>query len=162
LHAVVTQQNPVALIRLYSPDGKKVLEVDTRDVPNKPTQILWVADSHGEYIISVSGTGRLEVKLEELRAAGPDDRKRVEADRLLMRGISERRRSAYDQAILTLSSALDFYRIIQDREREVYTLTDAGAVYRDVGETDNALVYLEQALAISRETKNRIGEGRAC
>src|SRR5580658_4595023 len=57
LRAVITQVNPAVLVEMYRPDGKKVLEVDTRSF-FKPSRIIWVADAVGEYRISVSVPGQ--------------------------------------------------------------------------------------------------------
>src|SRR5580658_5974515 len=48
LYAVVTQPVAAVLITFYAPDGRKVLEVDTRQL-SRPARIVWVADVAGEY-----------------------------------------------------------------------------------------------------------------
>ena len=161
LHAIITQPASAVTIELSGPDGEKELEVNALDYPGKPARIVWVADAPGEYRISVTGAGHYEINLEKVRKAGPKDRKRVEAERLLMQGRSEALKSAYDQAILSYNRAIDLYRELQDREREGDTLTVAGSVYRSAGQSDKAVGYFEQALAIRRETKDTRGEGTA-
>src|SRR6202041_2017003 len=41
LRATITQANPAVVVELYARDGKKVLEVDTRNFI-KPSRIVWV------------------------------------------------------------------------------------------------------------------------
>jgi CHAT domain-containing protein len=166
LQAVVMQPNPVVVIELYAPDGTKVLEVDTRNFPGKPALILWVAPTAGEYRMSVSvpgqtaGVSHYQIKLEELRAASADDRKRTEAERSFEQGLSEARKYAYDQAILSYTRALGLYREVKDRQREGDTLRAAGTVYLNLSQSEKAIAHFEQALAIFREIKDRNSEGR--
>jgi len=166
LRAVVTQVNPAMTIELSTPNGKKVVEVDTRNF-SKPASIVWVAESKGQYHISVGIPGQTDgardykIKLQELRTAIVDDRKRVEAERLLVQGLGESRSYSYDQAISTYTSALALYREIQDREREGDTLQAMGSAHQGLSRDDKAIGYFEEALAISREIKDRRGEGNA-
>jgi tetratricopeptide (TPR) repeat protein len=101
-----------------------------------------------------------QVKLEELRAASPDDRKRAEAERSFVQGLSEARKYAYDQAILSYTRALDLYREVKDRQREGDTLRAAGTVYLNLSQSEKAIAHFERALAIFREIKDRNSEGR--
>jgi CHAT domain-containing protein/Flp pilus assembly protein TadD len=159
LRAVVTQPVAAAVVELYSPDGKKALELDTRNFANEPSRIVWVTETAGEYRIGVSGAGHYEIKLKELRAAGADDGKRLEAERSFMQGLGEGGKYAYDQAVLSFTRALGLYREVGDREREGDTLDAAGTAYDRFGQSDKAIGYYEQALAIRREVKDRQGEG---
>jgi CHAT domain-containing protein len=161
LRAAVTQSSLAVVIELYVPDGKKVLAVNTRDFPGKPTRIIWAAEVAGEHRISVSGAGGYQIKLQELRKAGPDDHKRAEAERLLTQGLSEAGKYAYDPAILSYTRALGLYREVQDREREADVLAALGAANSNLGQSDKAIDYYEQALAAAREVKDRSGEGTA-
>lgn len=156
--ADVTQPNPAVLIELYAPDGKKTLDVDTRNL-SKPSRIIWIAEAKGEYRISVKGTGLYEIKLRELRKAGPDDQTRVEAERLFMQGLNEASRYAYDQAISSYTRAIDLYREVKDFEREADTLNAAGFAHVSLGQYEKAIGYFNQALAIRREVKDHQGEG---
>jgi CHAT domain-containing protein/Tfp pilus assembly protein PilF len=159
LRAVVTQPVNTVVVELDGPEGKKVLEVDTRNF-SKPSRIVWVAEAAGEYRISVSGAGHYEIKLQELRTAGPDDGKRVEAERLFTQGLGEARRDANDQAILSYTRALGLYGELKDRERDGDTFNAVGLAYSNAGQSEKAIGYYEQALEIEREIKDRGAEGR--
>lgn len=76
LRALVTQPSPAVVVELYVPNGKKVLEVDTRNFRGKPTRVVWITEVAGEYRIRVNGAGHYEIKLQERRMVGPDDSKR--------------------------------------------------------------------------------------
>jgi CHAT domain-containing protein/uncharacterized protein HemY len=158
LRAVVTQPMPRLVVELYAPDGKKSLEIDTRNF-FKPSRIVWVAETGGEHRIRVSGAGHYEIKLEELRAASPDDGKRVDAERSFMQGLAEGRQHAYDPAVSSCTRALELYREVNDREREGDTLHAIGAAYGSLSQYQKAIEYYEQALAIRRVVKDRPGEG---
>jgi CHAT domain-containing protein/Flp pilus assembly protein TadD len=159
LRAAVMQPIAVVLVELYAPDGNKALELDTRNL-NKPSRIVWVAEIGGDYRMRVSGAGHYEIKLLELRKARGDDGKSVEAERSFMQGLSEARKYAHDQAIVSYARALALFREVKDPEREADTLQAAGNVYLNLGQYEKAIVYYERALAIRREVKDRNGEGR--
>jgi CHAT domain-containing protein/Tfp pilus assembly protein PilF len=161
LRAVVTQPVAAVVIELYAQDGKKVLEVDTRNYRSKPSRIVWVAGSSGEHRIDVAGEGHYEIKLLELRNARPNDRKQVEAERLFTQGLSEAHKNSYDLAIATLTRALGLYREVKDREREGDTLHAEGNEYWYLSQNEKAMGYYDQALTIYRELKDRRGEGNS-
>ena len=164
---VVTQSNPAALIELYAPNGKKVLEVDTRNFSYKPSWIVWVGEKAGEYrsLVRVPDqaavSGHYEIKLEDLRAVRTGDGKRVEAERLFTQGLGEAHTYAYDQAISAFTRALALYRDVQDSEREGDSLTALGTAFNSLSQSEKAIGCYQQALAINREVKDRGGEGTA-
>jgi CHAT domain-containing protein/Tfp pilus assembly protein PilF len=166
IRAVVTQQISAVAIELVAPDGTKAMELDTGDFPAKPSRVLWVSPASGEYLIRVSvsaqqaGASHYEIKLEELRAAGSDDEKRVEAERFFTQGLSEARRYDNDQANLSYTRALALYGELRDREREGDTLTAAGWAYTGLSQHEKAMGCYQQALTIRREDKDRKAEGR--
>jgi CHAT domain-containing protein/Tfp pilus assembly protein PilF len=165
LRAVITQANPAVMVELDAPNGKKVLAVDTRNFLYKPSRIVWVTEAAGEYRISVNvpeqttDARHYELKLEELRTARPDDRKRVESERFFTQGLTEARTHGYDEAIVSLTPALDLYRQVRDREREADVLNAVGNVHLSLSQSEEAIGHFEQALAIAREVKDRRGEG---
>jgi CHAT domain-containing protein/uncharacterized protein HemY len=161
LRAAVTEPSAALVVELHAPDGKKVLGVDTREFPGKPSRIVWVADTTGEYRISVNGAGRYGITMQELRKADTRDRKRVEAEQSFTQGLSEARKYAYEQAILSYTRALALYREVQDRVREEDALAALGAASDSMGEREKAIGYQEQVLAIAREIKDRSSEAVA-
>jgi CHAT domain-containing protein/tetratricopeptide (TPR) repeat protein len=158
MRAVVTQPLRTAVVQLYSPDGTKVLEVDSRNF-TRTSRIVWIAETAGPYSIRVSCEGHYEIKLEELRAAGAGDRERVEAERLFTQAASETRKFAYEAALSSYTQSLGFFRDVRDRAREGDSLNAIGAAYNSLSQSEKAIGYYEQALAIRREVKDRGGEG---
>lgn len=159
MRAVVTQTVATIVVEVFTPGGKKTLEVDTRNLPIKLRRIAWVSEAAGEYRIDVSGVGQYEIKLDELRAAGSDDGKRVKAEQLLTRGLGETHKHANDQAILTLMQSLNLCREVHDREREGDVLDALGKTYRNLSQYEKAIDLFEQALANRGEVRDRQGEG---
>jgi CHAT domain-containing protein/Tfp pilus assembly protein PilF len=167
LRVDVTQPIAAVVVELDAPDGKKVLEVDTRRFPRKPARIVWVAETKGEYLLNVNVPDKqadarhYEIGLEEPRPAGAEDRKRAEAERLFSQGLDEASKKANDQAIATYTRALSLYREIQDRERQGDTLIAVGAAYDAADDSKKAIDCYEQALAIGLEIKDGRGAGAA-
>jgi CHAT domain-containing protein/Tfp pilus assembly protein PilF len=167
IRAVISQPAPAVLVELYTPDGNKAGEVDTRNFRSKPSRMIGIADTTGAYRMVVSlpaqsaGVTHYEIKLEERRLATADDRKQVEAERWFMRGLGEARAFTLDKAIVSDTRAFELYREAHDREREADALTAAGAAYMDTGQSRKAIALDDQALAIRREIRDRGGEGGA-
>ena len=157
LRAVIAQPVPHATVALDSPEGRQLLEIDTRNF-SKPSRIVWVAETAGEYRIRVTGPGSYEIKLEELRPAAAADLTRVEAERLLIQGRSQARQNQYDSAIATYSQAQALYRTLNDRERQGDILHATAAAYANLGQYQKAAGLYEQALPIRREAHDRSGE----
>lgn len=159
LRATVCQPSAAVTISLSAPDGKSALEVNARD--GKPAQIVWMADTAGEYRISVRGAGRYQIKIEELHKTRPLDRERVEAERSFTQGVIEARKYAYERAIPFYTRALALYRQVQDRVREEDVLAALGAASYSTSEPEKAIGYYQQELAIARQIKDRSSEGAA-
>lgn len=69
------------------------------------------------------------------------------------------RRSAQEK-IQWLTIALHAARKLGQRETEIRCLSDLGLAYTDVGKSQEALNYLQQALASAEEGENRHGKGK--
>src|SRR5262249_49846120 len=86
LQVTVNQQGIDALVALFTPDGKKVGEVDSEQATVGSETISAIAGSAGAYRIEVRSsektakTGRYEIKVESLREATAEDKYRITAD----------------------------------------------------------------------------------
>ena len=75
LHVVVAQRGIDVAVALFTPDGKKISEVDSEPLTEGSETVSAIADASGAYLIEVRSpeksakTGRYEIKVEELRAA---------------------------------------------------------------------------------------------
>src|SRR5262245_37250840 len=85
-HIVVEQRGIDAAVALFTPDGKKIIEVDSNRTTVGAEAISLIAEAAGAYRIEMRSagktaqTGRYQVKIEELREATAGDKYRVAAD----------------------------------------------------------------------------------
>src|SRR5262245_39920355 len=118
LHIVVEQRGIDVAVALFTPDGKKISEVDSEHLIEESETVSAIAEAPGVYLIEVRSpektakTGRYEIKAEELRAATAEDKYRVagesvfrEAERL-QNGTLEARRKSIEK----YHEALELYR----------------------------------------------------
>jgi len=169
LQVVVDQRGIDVELVLFTPDGKKISEVDSEHLVEGSETVSAIAEAPGAYLIEVRSaektakTGRYEVKVEELRAATAEDRHRVagesafrEAEQL-QNGTLEAKRKSIEK----YHEALELYRRASDRRMEVQTLINTGEVYRLLGEPRKALEKYNEALPISQIVGDRRGEAQA-
>jgi CHAT domain-containing protein/Tfp pilus assembly protein PilF len=166
LNIVVEQRGIDVAVALFTPDGRKISEVDGEQVTVRSETISAIAEAPGAHRIEVRSaekaaqTGRYEIKVEELRAATAEDKYRVaggevfrEAERLKNGTLEDRRKS-----IEKYHEALDLYRRATDRNGGAQTLNNIGEVYESLGETQKALEKYNEALPIRRAIGDRKGE----
>ncbi|MEG4406323.1 tetratricopeptide repeat protein [Microcoleus sp. MON2_D5] len=89
------------------------------------------------------------------------DARKTEADRLLLQGLQQYQTSQLRAALNSWQQALQIYRALKNRQRQVSILSYLGYAYRSVGNSAKAIEYWQQTLAIAREIKDRYGEGAA-
>src|SRR6266536_1443775 len=166
LRITVSQLGIDALVALFTPDSKKIGEVDLEPSIGRSETILVIAEVEGAYRIEVRSaektaqTGRYGIKVEELRDATTEDKYRVAAWALfreaapLGQGTLEQRRKGIEK----YQEALELYRRAGDRGGEAETLHNIGLVYSSFGETRKALEKYNEALPIRRAAGDRRGE----
>jgi len=157
-HIVIEQRGIDVAVALFTPDGKKVIEVDSNQTTVGAEAISLIAEAAGTYKIETrlagktAHTGRYQVKIEELREATAEDKYRVaaesvfrEAERLSDGALEDRRKS-----VEKYHEALDLHRRASDRNWEAQTLNKIGEVYWSLGEMRKALEKYDEALPLSR------------
>src|SRR5215204_2475459 len=108
----VEQRGVDVLLSLFGPDDRSLSEVDSPNGTQGPELISFVVAASGVYRLEVRSTekkapaGRYEVKLEELRAATPEDVSRVAAQQAQ----TEARRLVSQQSAESLRKAVEKYR----------------------------------------------------
>jgi hypothetical protein len=86
LRVVVSQRGIDALVALFAPDGKKIVEVDSEQATVGSETISAIAEASGAYRIEAHSAektakaGRYEIKVEALREANAEDKYRVAAE----------------------------------------------------------------------------------
>jgi CHAT domain-containing protein/tetratricopeptide (TPR) repeat protein len=169
LQVVVDQLGIDVVVALFTPDGKKISEVDSGHLVEGSETVSAIAEVAGAYLIEARSAektakaGRYRIKVEELRAATAEDRHRVagelafrEAERL-QNGTPEAKRKSIEK----YHEALGLYRRASDRRMEVQTLINIGEVYRLLGEMRKALENYNEALPISQVVGDRKGVAQA-
>ncbi len=109
LRITVSQRGIDALVALFTPDGKKIGEVDGERMTVGLETISAIAEAAGAYRIEVRSvkkmakTGHYEIKIEELRDATTEDKYRVAAEslyreaELLSQGTLEEKRKCIEK-----------------------------------------------------------------
>jgi CHAT domain-containing protein/tetratricopeptide (TPR) repeat protein len=163
LHIVVRQRGIDVAVALFTPDGKKISEVDGEQATVGSETISVIAEATGAYRIEMRSTektgqtGRYQVKIEALREATAEDKYRVAAEALsleadlLTRGTLEERKKSIEK----YHEALELYRRATDRNGEAQTLNNIGEVYWSLGEMQKALEKYNDALLILQAVGDR-------
>jgi len=169
LHIVVEQRGIDVAVALFTPDGKKICEVDGERVTVGSETVSTIAEAPGEYRIEARSakktakTGRYEIKVEELREATAEDRHRVTAESVLreaeelQQGTLEEKRKGVEK----YHEALELYRRAGDRSKEAATLNKIGWARNFLGELQKALEEYNEALSLSRAAGDRREEAIA-
>jgi CHAT domain-containing protein/tetratricopeptide (TPR) repeat protein len=165
-HIVVEQRGIDVTVALFTPDGKKIIEVDGDQTTVGAEAISLIAEAAGAYRIEMRSagktaqTGRYKVKLEELREATAEDKYRVaaesvfrEAEQLKDGALEDRRKS-----VEKYHEALELYRRASDRNGEAQTLNNIGEVYWSLREMRKALEKYNEALPLRLAIGDRRGE----
>jgi tetratricopeptide (TPR) repeat protein len=160
LRIIVSQRGIDVLVALFTPDGKKIVEVDRNHWLglDESESISTISEMPGAYLIEARSpektakTGRYEIKVEELRAATAEDKYRV-AGELVYRGAEQLKEGTLEakrKSIEKYHEALELYRRAIDRNGEAQTLNYIGEVYRSLGDNQKALEKYNESLLISR------------
>jgi CHAT domain-containing protein/tetratricopeptide (TPR) repeat protein len=166
LRAIVKGQDINLLVTLQEPGGAKVFERG-RNHRLQPEVILGLARHSGDHHLTVSVRkqqglrGRYTIKIEELRNATPEDRRRAAAERLLAEGERlsiERNAASYARALEKFEESLSIWRSIGDRASEAQTLNFIGLTHRALSDSRKALDCYNLALRLFRDEGDRLGE----
>ncbi len=167
---VVAEQRGIDLVAAaFGPDGKKLVEMDSPNLSHGPEPIRLIAAVAGEYRLEVRATDeratatRYEVRIEELRAATPQDELRVSAQTAFVEGmrlLARRTSSTVRQAIERFEAALPLQRSTGDRREEADTLHGLGYAHNLVGEKQKALDYYQRQVSLLQALGDRRGEAQ--
>jgi CHAT domain-containing protein/tetratricopeptide (TPR) repeat protein len=167
---VVAEQKGIdVVVRLFGPDGKLVVEVDSPNGLWGPEPVSTVAESAGEYKLEVrsldgkAAPGRYEIKVEELREATAQDRLRATAERVYAEGEQLRGQGTAEslrKAIEKYGESLPLWRAVGDRQNEAGTLTRLGSIYWRLSDNPKALEYSNEALALWHSIGNNKEEAK--
>jgi len=157
LHAVAGQESRDAVLTLFDPRGRQLLEVDSLNAPGTspqpPEEIHWVADAPGELRIELTlpagFRGPCGLRLAEHRRATAADRRRAAAEAELARGHALRRTKKPEVCrggIAPYESAQRGFADLGLPRRQAEALLGLGLLQRDcLHEAEAALRTLTQA-----------------
>jgi hypothetical protein len=136
LQVIVSQRGIDVLVEVFTPDGKKVVEVDSEKTMVRSETVSVIAEAAGAYRIEVrtaekeAGAGRYEIKIESLKMATAEDKYRVAGESVsreaeqLKDGMLEAKRESIEK----YREALELYRRAADRNGEARTLNNIGKI----------------------------------
>ncbi|HKX30424.1 MAG TPA: tetratricopeptide repeat protein [Blastocatellia bacterium] len=156
LQVIVEQVGIDLAVRVFEPSGKQILEFDSERRLQGPEPVSLVAESAGDYRLSVrvkqrsAAAGRYEIRIEALRAATENERELHEARLLYAQQIKLHDAGKYDEALPLIERALEIRtRLLGPDHRDVAkAINSLGLIYYDKGEYPKAEQLLKRALAI--------------
>ena len=142
------------VVTFAAPDGKTVAEI--RRLASGPRTYSLITGEPGEYRLDVrsgdrDAAGRYELRIADRRAATPDDRTSVEAERLFVDAEKLRVSGtgpALRTALTEYEASLALYRLAHDEAGEASAVTDLGRTQDGLGDKQAALVTYDQAIAL--------------
>ncbi len=157
-------------LKLANPNKQILLETDALNSTQGPEIASIIAAQAGNYHIEIvspsksSPRGSYEVKILTLRTATASDQLWITAQRSYLEGkkLSEQTAAeAQTQAVQKFADALRIWQVLEDRLMIAHTLYYLVSVYRDLGQTQHALVYSGYALELIRASKQAREEAEA-
>ena len=151
-------------LRIFGPNGQKLIEMDTLNGTQGPEIAAIIAERSGSYRIEIASTnkavpgGRCEIKIEAIRTATDPDRKWIEAQQAYAEGRQLRAQSNAEvrrQAIGLFEEALRQWQAMDDRLMAAHTLYYLSSCHRLLGQQQQALPHLSQALHLLRDMGER-------
>jgi len=167
LKTIVEQRGIDVVVRLFAPDGKQIIEVDSPNGTQGAEPISVVTEAAGNYRLEVRSleanavAGRYEAKIDELRAATTKDRKRIVAEQLYAEGkqlSAEGTAESLQKAIKKYEESLPLWRESEDRLYVGVTLNQIGFNYGAMGDKKKAIDYFQESLLIFQAIGNRSEE----
>ena len=161
----VTAKNLAYSVKLIAPGDQLIAEYQWNQDSPETLNLSLIAAATGVYRVELASREKdaksVSIKLAELRAIGPQDANRIEAERQFAKGEQLRPRQAAEDkraGLAAYEEALRLWRLTSDKEKQALALSMLGDVSRALREHQKALELFNQALALRRETKDRKSE----
>ncbi|MGH9770004.1 MAG: tetratricopeptide repeat protein, partial [Blastocatellia bacterium] len=170
LRVVAHQQGSDLALKLYSPAGQVVAEVNqlTNGSSSKPISV--VAQLAGDYRLEITTLkkdaerGGYELSIDQLRAATPEDLKRHVAETLFAEADhlrAQRKAETLKSAVTKYEEALRLFVAIGDRSGEANTLLNAGMASTFLSDYQNALDYFTRSIPAFQAIGDRLSQSEA-
>jgi CHAT domain-containing protein len=167
---VVEQKGIDVAVKLFAPDGKLFIEVDSPNGTQGPEPFSLIGGATGIYRLEVSSLeknakrGSYEAKLLELRPATQQDRDRFGARQSFDEGVrlhTQNTRDSLLAAVKKYEEAVSLYRAAGDRGEQFETLFNMSAAYRVMSDPQKALDYSNQALQVAHTLGDKSRQARS-
>jgi CHAT domain-containing protein len=162
VHFDVKQIGIDVSVSLLSPEGRKLIEIDTPSGRFGTEELVWIPETAGTYGLVVSALdesatdGAYEVRLRERRPHTPGDRTRLRAQAAFAEGYALSQKEETDaqrRAVETFEASIPLWRKVGDRKYEAMTLARMAYSYHNyLGEPAMAAALYETVLPFWRET----------
>ena len=172
LELIVEQKNVDVIVTLFDPQGQQVLEMDITG--RSEELVLAIAEQTGNYRLQVRRVeqdalrGDYRVRLVALKAASQNEQAKVsayrKAEKALLDGIAllnVGKPESSQQALEKFKEALRNYQVIEQPSIVGMVLVQMGNAYIALEDYPKALDSYQQALVITREGGELIGEAYA-
>ncbi|MBS1789202.1 MAG: CHAT domain-containing protein [Acidobacteria bacterium] len=162
----VEQRAVEVVMTLYNEDGRSLIEVDSAGketasvIASQKTTIRVMVRARQE----AGAGGTYLIRMEEHRAAVPEDQARINAERLTAEGALLSVKAAKDSlqgANEKYQAALKLWRELQDEQEEARTCYLLGLGQQAGGELQAAMESYQQSLVLSRREGDRVRENLA-
>jgi tetratricopeptide (TPR) repeat protein len=167
LRLVVEQHGIDVVVRLFGPDGRQLVEMDSPTGTQGTETVSFIADVGGTYRVEIAplereaAPGRYIVRMEELRPATERDRTRIAAERAFAEAnllAAQQKEDSFRQAAAKYEEAARLYHTLGERAKEAECFFLVGVLSYQLGDLRKALEYFSQALAIFRAVGDRAME----
>jgi len=160
LNLVVEQHGVDVVVTLFDPAAKSLLEIDSPNGTSGPEPVVTVTEISGIYSVSIKSSdkdapvGSYQVKVIDLRLANVDDRRLIEANRILNESSQLRAQRKLDEALPLAERALAIRENVLGPEHlEVIAIVrDIGALYFEQGNLSRAEPSLQRVLAAKEKS----------
>ncbi len=160
VHFDVFQKSIDVVVTLTAPDGKTIEAVNVTPF-GLPEMFSHIATVSGNYQLKIETAdtpnirGPYQLKAEVKNAATSIDKKRTQAERLM---IQYRWELVTQKQLKMAQQARALWAQLGERLWEGFALLSIGNYYYELKQKENSFVAWEQSLAIMREVKSRAGE----
>ena len=164
MRVVAVQRGIDIVLELADPGGKEVWKADFSRNFGGQESLSFEAVVPGEYRLMLRPSsktapkGIFDLRLELKTSATADDKKRINAERLLMEGLESTRQSNHQTGIEKALQVLPLWRELSDQYWEADTLSLLGSAHNSTRKFDQAAEYYNQCLLLRRQIKDRAGE----
>jgi Uncharacterized protein conserved in bacteria len=155
------------VIALMDQDAKEIGEANFSGNFGGQESLSYEAPVDGAYRVTIrpfvdtAKIGIYELRLESKATTAAADKKRIEAERVLLEGLRSARKSDFQPAIDRALRALPLWRELGDVYWEADTLALLGSAHNSLRKFDQAIAYYNQVLTLRRQIKDRAGESNA-